>query len=110
MARRHHVKPLERVGFVTGAEFVEPIGSVWKLRSEFDSDFGANFVAAPSDSRTDGGEQIRGLRAEPQLHLADGFYDDALECAAPSGMNGGNSTPLGIDEKNRNAVGRLNTQ
>ena len=31
VAGGHHAEPLERVGLIAGAEFVEPFGGVWKL-------------------------------------------------------------------------------
>ena len=44
------------------------------------------------------------------MKFADGFFKDAGERAAPAGVNGGNNTFLGIDEKNRNAVGGLDAK
>src|SRR6266478_6541515 len=46
MTRRHHVEPLQGIGFFAGAEFVKIFLGVRKLRSEFRDEFGANFVAA----------------------------------------------------------------
>ena len=44
------------------------------------------------------------------LHLADGFDNDALKCAAPTGMNGGDGALFRVDEENRNAIGGLDAE
>jgi len=49
VAGGHHVEPLDGVGFVAGAEFIEPFRRIDKLRLKLDGDFGANFVAAAAD-------------------------------------------------------------
>jgi hypothetical protein len=41
------------------------------------------------------------------LHLANGFDEDALERAAPSGVNSGYGAILGVYEEDRDAVGGL---
>jgi hypothetical protein len=110
VAGGHPVEPLERVGLVAGSEFVKPVGSVWELGFELDGDFRADLVAAAADGRAEGGEQVRGLRAEIHLHPANGFYHDATECAPPSGMDGRDGALFGIDEKNGDAVGGLNAE
>lgn len=110
VAGGHHVEPLERVGLVSGAEVVKPIGSVWELGLELKGHFRADLIAAAADGRADGGQQVRGLRGEVHLHLADGFYHDAPEYAAPASMNGGHGAAFWIDEKNGDAVGGLNAQ
>jgi len=110
VARRHPVEPLERIGLVAGAEFIEPVRSIRKLRFEFDGNFRADFVAAAPDRRADGSEQAIWPRAELHLHFPNGFCDDALQCAAPAGMNGGDGSLLGIDEKNGDAIGSLNAE
>ena len=110
MARGHHVQPLNGIGLVTGAEFVEPFGGFGELGKKLSGDFGADFVAAATDGWADGGKQIARLGFEMHLQLADGFDDDAPEGTAPAGMNGGDGALLGIDEENRNAVGGLDAQ
>ena len=110
MARRHPIEPLEGIGLVAGAEFIEPVRSIRKLRFEFDGNFRADFVAAAADGRADGSEQAIRPRAELHLHFPNGFCDDALQRAAPAGMNGGDGSLLGIDEKNGDAIGGLNAE
>ena len=44
------------------------------------------------------------------VKFADGFFEDAGERAAPSGVDGGDSARFGIDEENRDAVGGLNAE
>jgi len=106
----HHVEPLDRVGFVAGAEFVEPIGGVGELGVELSGDFGADFVTAAADRGADGGEQVRGFGFEVHLHLADGFDGDASERAPPAGVNGGYGAVFGVDEEYGNAVGGLDAE
>jgi|SRR5712692_1509476 len=110
MTGRLHVEPLKRVRLVTGAEFIKPFRCVGKLRVEGASDFGTDFIATAADGRAKSGEQVRGLCAEFHLHATDGFCDDALKSAAPSGMNGGDGAGRGIDQKNGNAVGSLHAE
>ena len=107
MAGRHHVEPLDGIGFVAGAKFVEPFGGGCELREELGGDFGADFVAAAADGRANRGEEIRRLGAEVHLHLADGFDDDALKGAAPARVDGGDGAFFGIDEEDGDAVGGL---
>ena len=61
MAGGHHVEPLDGVGLVAGAEFVEVVGGVGELGEELGGDFGADFVAAAADAGADGGEEVGGL-------------------------------------------------
>ncbi len=58
VAGRHHVEPLERVGFFAGARLVEIVGGGGELRSELGDEFGTDFVAAGADAGADGGEKI----------------------------------------------------
>ncbi len=110
MAGRHHVEPLDGIGFVAGAELIEPIGGICKLGLELSGDFRANFVAAASDGRASGGEQIGGPGFEVHPHLADGFDDDALKGATPASVNGGDGAVFRVDEENRDAIGGLDTK
>ena len=50
----HHVEPLDGVGLVAGAKFVEVGGGVGELGEELSGDFGADFVAAGADAGADG--------------------------------------------------------
>jgi hypothetical protein len=110
VARGHPIEPLNRIGFVAGAELIEPFGGIGKLGLKLDGDFGADFVAATANGGADGGKQVGRFGAKVHLHLADSFGDDASESAAPSGMNSGDCAFLGIDEENRDAVGGLDAQ
>lgn len=110
VAGRHHVEPLQRVGLVTGAKLVKPFGSLRELRLELDGNLRADFVAAAADGRADGSEQVRGPGAELHVHLADGLGDDALERAAPSGVDGGDGALFGVHEENGDAVGGLHEE
>jgi hypothetical protein len=110
VARRHHGEPLERVGLVAGAKFVEPFGSVGKLGEEGGGDLRADFVATTADSGAENGEQIRRSGAKLHVHAADGFHGDTLQSATPSGVNGSDGALIGIDEKNWNTVGGLDAQ
>lgn len=77
MAGRRHVEPLEGIGLIASAEFIEVGGSVGELGEELGGDFGAHFVAARANAGADGGEQVAGVGAEVHLHGTDGFRDDA---------------------------------
>ena len=110
VAGRHPVQPLDGIGLVTGAEFVEPFGGFGELGKKLSGNFGADFVAATANGWAYGGKQIGRVGFELHLQPADGFDDDALESAAPAGMNGGDGALLGIDEENGNAVSGLDAQ
>ncbi len=108
VARGHHVEPLDGIGLVAGAEFVEIVGSVGELGEEFGGELDPDFVAAGADAGADGGEDIAGVCAEVHPHSADGFCGDAGEGAAPTGVDGGYGTLLGVDDKDGDAIGGLN--
>jgi len=107
VAGRHHVEPLDGIGLVAGAEFVEVGGGVRELRKELGGDFGADFVAAGADAGADSGEEVARVGAEVHLHFADGLGGDAGEGAAPAGVNGGDGAFLGVNEEDGDTVGGL---
>ena len=110
MAGGHHVEPLDGIGLVTGAKLVEPFRGFGELREELGGDFGADFVAATADGWADGGEEVGGVGFVLHLHFADGLDEDALEGAAPSGVNGGDGALFGVDEENGDAIGGLDSE
>ena len=61
VAGRHHVEPLERIGFFAGAGFVEVVGGVGELGGELRDEFGADFIAARAYAGTYGGKKISGV-------------------------------------------------
>src|SRR5450432_4749744 len=105
MSRRTHVEPLNWIGLVASARFVKVFGSILELGGKFGYQLNADLVAAGTDRRTNRGEKIVGLAAEFSLHAANGFLRDACEGAAPAGVNCSDSSFLGIDQKNRHAIG-----
>jgi len=110
VARGHHVEPLDGIGLVTGAKLVEPFRGFGELREELGGDFGADFVAATADGWADGGEEIGGVGFVLHLHFADGLDEDALEGAAPSGVNGGDGALFWVDEEYGDAIGGLDSE
>ncbi len=110
MARRHHVEPLKRIGFFAGAGFVEIVGGVGELGRELNDEFCADFVTAGTDGWADGSKEIGRIRMETGVEFADGFFEDAGEGAAPSGVDGGDGAFFGIDEKDGDAVGGLHAE
>ena len=96
VAGRHHVEPLDGIGLVAGAEFVEVGGGVRELRKELGGDFGADFVAAGADAGADSGEEVARVGAEVHLHFADGL--------------GGDGAFLGVNEEDGDTVGGLDGQ
>src|SRR5215472_1944089 len=107
MAGRLHVEPLQGIRLVAGAQFIKPFRRIRELRLELRSNFGANFVATAGDGRADSSEQVSRLRTKMHLHLANRLYNDSLQSSAPACMHRGHGALLWINEKNRNAVGRL---
>lgn len=110
VAGRHHVQPLDGIGLVASAELVEPLRGFGELGKKLGGDFGADFIAAATNGRPDGGEEVSRIGFEIHSQLADGLNDDALERASPASMNGGNGTLFGIDEENGDAIGGLHAQ
>ena len=72
MAGRHHVEPLQRIGFVAGAQLVEKFGGIRKLPAEGCGDFSAYFIAAATNGRPDGREQVRAQRVKGGHHRNTG--------------------------------------
>jgi len=107
VARWHHAEPLQRIGLIAGARLIEIFRRIGELRGEFCDEFRPHFIAAGADGRAERGEQIGRLAAELEAHPADGFFGDAGERALPTRMNGGDGAFLGIDEKDRDAIGGL---
>ncbi len=110
MAGWHPIEPLNGIGLVAGAEFVEPLWSFGKLGKELGGNFGADSVAAAADGGADGGEEVGGLSLEVHLHFADGFGDDAGQGAAPAGVDSGDGAFFRVDKENGNAIGGLDGQ
>lgn len=110
VARGRHVEPLQRIGFVAGARFVEVFRGIRKLRGELGDEFGADFVTAATNGGPDSGEEISGIAAKFEAHPANRFFGDAGERALPTRMNGGDRAFFGIHEKNGNAIGRLHRE
>ncbi len=105
-----HVEPLQRIGFIAAARFIEIIAGIGKLRGEFRDEVRANFVAASANRRTDRGEEISGLAAQFQAHPANRLFGNPGQRAFPTRMNGGDGAFLRVNEKNGNAVGRLHAE
>ena len=110
VARWRHVEPLNGIGFVSGARFVEIIVRVGELRSEFADKLDANFIAARADGGAERGKNVDRSTAEFELHAANGFLSDARERAAPTSVNGGDDAFLWINEKNGHAIGSLHAE
>ncbi len=110
MARRCHVEPLNRIGFVTRAWLVEIIVRVSELGGEFGDKFDANFITTRADGRTKRGKKVGRLAAEFELHAANGLLSDASESAVPPSMNSGDYALLGINEEKRYAIGSLHAE
>src|SRR5512142_2196602 len=88
------------IGFFRGAEQFVGIG---ELAVEFIADFLADLVTAGMNAGTDGGEQVAGVGVEPAAHLADTFFDNSLDSAAPSGVESANRTVFRVYENDGKA-------
>lgn len=107
VAGRFHVEPLERVGLVACAGFVEVVVGIGELGHEFGDEIGGDFVATRANGGADGSEEMRRLAAKFKLHAADCFFGNAGEGAAPTRVNSGDGVFLRIDEKDGEAIGGL---
>ena len=56
------------------------------------------------------GDNILRPRAELHLHPAKGFCSNAIQRATPAGVNRGDGVPLGVGEKNGDAIRSLDDQ
>jgi hypothetical protein len=110
VAGRPHIEPLQGIGLIAGARFVEVFRGIGKLGRELRDQLGTNFIAARADRWTDCGQQVRRATGEFPLHGTDGFLRDAGESAAPSRVNCSDRALPWIDKKNRDAIGGLNGQ
>jgi len=108
MARGPHIEPLQRIGLVTRAGFVEVFRGVGELGGELRDQLGPNLVAARADRRTNCGQQIRRAAGEFPLHGTDGFLCDASESAPPSRVDCGDRALSWIDKEDWHAIRGLN--
>jgi len=58
VAGRHHVEPLQRIGFFARADFVKIFLGIGELRSESRNEFGADFVTAAADCGTESRKNV----------------------------------------------------
>jgi hypothetical protein len=68
--------------------------------------FVAHFIAAGSNRRAKGGQQITPAGAKDTDHLTHGFFHDPGERASPSRMNGGYNAMAWVGQKDRHAISR----
>src|SRR5580704_9205555 len=113
MARRTGGQKEQRIFFpyrVGIFRLSKEAGGIIELRFEFRANFLADFVATALNSGTDRSLQIAWSRTEAAMHLAHPFFDNALQCAAPSGVKYANRAVLWINQNHGQAVGRLNAE
>jgi hypothetical protein len=94
----------DRVGFL---HFVKQAGGVGELRFEFGANVFSDRVAAVVDAGADGGFEVARASAEVAEHFSYTFFDDALDRAAPSGVEDADGVVPGVDEDDGEAVGGL---
>src|SRR6266849_5215433 len=83
---------------------------ITKFVSEFGHDFFPNLITANADAGSYGGDEIRRSRAEVFLQGRNAVLDDSPTGPAPPGVQIGHYWLPRVDQKNRQAVGRLNAQ
>ena len=112
--RRHHRQPGQPERLLAVRQLLErpvkPIRGGRKLRRERLRDFGADFVAAAADRRSERGDHIARARPEFHAHPPKSFHGDARERAAPARVNRGHHAPPRVRKKDRHAVGGLHAQ
>ena len=89
----HLVKQLVRIG---------------KLRVKSCADFFSNLIAAALNARADCRLDITGPGTEAAKHLANAFFDNSFDGAAPAGMEDANRMSFHIHQDYRKTVCRLN--
>jgi hypothetical protein len=75
------------------------------VESELARDFFAYLITADADAWTDSGVNVGRIGPKPCAHLVEGLYGYPAGSAAPSGMNGGHGSILGIRQQDRVTVG-----
>ena len=103
----------ERIFFADGVRVVdlaEEFRRVGELGGEFGADFFSDGVAALRDAGADGGDEIFRLAAEFEAHATDAALYDALEGAAPAGVEDGNGFAAGVGNHDGDAVGGLDAE
>jgi len=88
--------------------FAKEARPVDELGFELCANFLANLVATALNAWADGGFEVAGAGAEVAEHFSDAFFDDALEGAAPSGVEDADGAMFGVDQDHGEAVGGLN--
>ena len=88
----------------------EPVARIGKLRVKFRGHFGAYFVARLADAGAKRGDDVFGPGAKLHLHPPQRFCSDAMNCAAPAGVNCSDRMALRVCEQNGNAVSNLHDE
>src|ERR1700750_1035640 len=88
----------------------EQFGAIGKFSRKFRFYLFADGIAAGSDARSDAGEQIARPRTELPSHLFDAVFNNPGGGPPPSCMKRSNSTSYAIDQQNRAAVRRSDSE
>jgi len=110
-----HGEPREPIRIViTAGEGIEgalkPFPRIRKFRLVLCRDFRSYLETALADSRPEYGDHVSRACPKFHLHASKRFFGDALERAAPAGMNGSDRMTLFVSEENRNAISYLHCQ
>ena len=108
--RWRHVEPLEGIRLLAGTRLIKIVRRIRKLRCKFQDEVRTDFIAASADGRPERGEEIARIAAALEAQAAHGFFGDAAQSAAPSGVHRGDGAFCGIDNQNRYTIRGLNTQ
>jgi len=108
VARGASSKKKQRIFFADGIGFfhlAEESCGVGELSLELRAHFSSCLITARPDARADGGDQIPRVAREMLAEFADSFFNDALDGAAPSGVENTDCTALSVSDDDGNAIG-----
>jgi hypothetical protein len=99
--KKHGIFLANRIGLL---DFMEEVSRVGELRVEVFADLFADGVAAIVYARADGSLKVARTASKLKTHYAYAFFDDALDCPAPAGMENSDGRPRAIYKDDRQAV------
>ncbi len=104
MTRRPHGEPRKPIRIVIAASerierALKPFPRIRKFRRVFCRDFRSDFETTLADPGPECGDHVSRACPKFHLHAPKRFFSDALERAAPSGMNGRDRTALFVSER-----------
>ena len=101
---KHRIFLPDGIGLI---HFVEELIGIGELHAELVADFLADLVAATLHARADGSDKVPRIAAEVTPHLANTFFDYALDGPAPASVKNSDGAILLVHDDHGQTIGRL---